>query len=215
VNPFGLQGIDAVFSPDTTTVLYARRITTVTGPVTETHDELRLHRPNDFTDHLVTSLPPGQVVTDLRYSLDGTGFWMHTVRSAGGAVGLQQYRFADHRIVRTIPLNGRRGCPDLEILPSGQRAVLTCTVRTAGGTRGQLWTVHLATGAVVRRTPLPAGRFVDTIHGRLSPTQLLVSAHSRRADGSTVRWLGALDIAAMSVRALPGSTNYRHAVTAY
>jgi hypothetical protein len=208
---FVLPGVDAVFSPGATAVLVVRR----DGQGTEKYDELHLYSLANRTTSLVTALPPGQVVTDLRYSLDGRSLWMHTVRSAGGAVGLQQYRFADHRIVRTIPLNGTSGCPDLEILPSGQRAVLTCTVPTAGGTRGELWTVHLATGTVVRRTLLPAGRFVDTIHGRLSPTQLLVSAHSRRADGGTLEWLGALDIAAMSVRSLPGSTSRHSAAVAY
>lgn len=211
--PVNRPGTHAVFTPSRTAVLITRRVDVAGTPGPESRDRLVLYTLANRRERVVTTLPAGHVVTDLRYSLDRKSIWLHTVRSGGGEVGLQEYRIAAGRIVRTVPVPG---CPDFEMLPSGQRAVLACEVTTRTGTTGQLWTVQLSTGKVLHRIPLPTGHVVDKIQGRLSDRVLLVSAHSARAGANEpLYWLGGLDTATMSIRSLRGSTHFHSAASAY
>jgi hypothetical protein len=207
--PLVVPGMDAVFTPGRTAIVVVRRSPPF-GP--QTHDELVMYYLADGHIRSLVTLPDGHVTTDLRYSSDGTSLWMFTGRTERGTVGLQEFRFADRRIVRTIPLNGDSGCRDLELLPSGQRMVLTCPAQT----HSELWVVQLSTGEVLHKVALPTGTNVDVIHGRLSAGVLLVSASADSPDGGEpARWLGALDLTTFTVRRLTGSTGFHSAVVAY
>jgi hypothetical protein len=83
-----------------------------------------------------------------------------------------------------------RDCSDLEILPSGANALMTC------GTH--LVTIRLATGKTTHETALPSRVMAYTLDGRLDPTTLLLPMGSR-----TGQWLAALDLTTMRTRTLP------------
>lgn len=200
---FLVRGDSAVFTPGRTALLSARRI----NEPTELRSELNLYHLADGRTRRLAVLPNGFHLEDMRFSSDGRSIWLL------GPDTLREYRVAAGRIVRTIPLrmSDVNLCRDFEMLPSGLRMVLSCPFER-GTLDGQLHVVNLATGTVTGPIRLPAGQVVETIHGRLNATELLVGGSRDGFDGY---WLGALDVRTMTVRQLPGAAGLRAAVAPY
>jgi hypothetical protein len=201
---FLAPGTRAVFSPDGSTVLIARRVLDEDPMgVGDTHDEYARYTLADGTNRAEFSYRTLRISSDLRYAKDGKSFWVLVQLSDGDyGVTLEEYRFSARRIVRHHSVDARHDCTDFEILPSGQRAVLACG--------DELRVVQLSTGAVTHRAAMPAGQLVTSVNGRLSATVLLISA--RRGN---VRWLGALDLDTFRTRQMRGTVGYVNGVAAY
>jgi hypothetical protein len=192
-------GHRAIFTPGRTGVLVVRKLSI------PDRDELWMYRSADSTTSQVFAMPPGRAVSDLRYSPDGRGVWLAVQEERYGyARYVQEYRFPEDRIVRTVRLRAAYGCPRFELLPSGTRALLAC-----GTTAGQrLWVFHLPTGRVTAGYPVP-GYAVHAMHGRLSDAELLFSVQTNAG------WLGGWNLRTSTVRRLPGTKGYSEGVAAY
>ncbi|HEY0359250.1 MAG TPA: hypothetical protein VGD11_11755 [Mycobacteriales bacterium] len=192
------------FTPGRTGVAVARFVLAGRNPASmdPEHDELTVVRLSD--GHVVPLSPhhDGDFDGSMRYSRDGRTLWMLTQSVGESGLWLQGYDLATDTVTRSYGLPALSTCTDVEMLPSGANALLTCGPR--------LLTVRLADGKVTHHTPLPRGTTATTLDGRLNSRTLLLSMSS----GSR-RFLGALDVDTMRVRTLPGSAGYTDAVTAY
>jgi hypothetical protein len=203
-DPVVIPGLDGVFTPGRTAVLFRWRYQNP-DPGGDDHDQLRIQYLSSTRAPRPLLAAEVDTIQDYRYSLDGKKIWMLAHPAVNGEDGLMEYRIPQGgQLGHTIPISG---CSDFEFVASWRRVVLAC------GT--ELRVVDLATREVTGHFPLPAGRFADRITGRLAPGILLVSAHSRNAQGQELSWLGALDIGTMAVRPLPRSTGFHSAAAAY
>lgn len=198
------NGRSAVFTPGRTGMAVARYVTVGRNPdsMDPEHDELSVH---NLGTGRITALGPhrdGVIDLGMRYARDGRSLWLLTAFLGESDNALMRYDLATRTITRSYTVYGGYGCRDVEMLPSGANAVIACGAR--------LLTIRLATGTITHRTALPAGRTVTALGGRLNDHTLLLSM----SEGAR-RWLAALDLDTMRMRALPGSYGHHAGVTDY